>query len=114
MTMLTKYQWIGGTFSVAAGLDSVTFFSKTKPNEENVSFLFPLKMSPTLIWYFTQGFKTKQSLRSYVDRSQTDSIIVNRAENCIENLAHKAAKVVNRAAKLANSQNSKTRPHRAE
>ena len=29
----------------------------------------PLKMPPTWIWYFTQGFKTKRSLRSDVDRS---------------------------------------------
>ena len=37
------------------------------------------------------------------------------AENCTElHLAHKAANVVNGAAKLANSQSSKTRTHRAE
>ena len=40
--------------------------------------------------------------------------IVYRAENFAEHLAHKAAKVINRVAKLANSQSSKTTTHRAE
>ena len=38
------------------------FFLKIVPKEE--SCLFPLKMSPTLIWYFTRGLKPKRLLRS--------------------------------------------------
>ena len=46
---------VGGALGMAAGPDSVAFFSKTKPKEEKVLFfLFP---SPTLIWYFTHGLK---------------------------------------------------------
>ena len=41
---------------MAAGLESLAFFSKNKPKEEKV-VLFPLKMSPTLIWYLIQGLK---------------------------------------------------------
>ena len=38
---ITKYHWIGRALGVAAGPDSVTFFSKTKPKEENVVFISP-------------------------------------------------------------------------
>ena len=40
---------------MAASSDSVAFFSKIKPKEENV--IFSLKMSPTLIGTFIQGLK---------------------------------------------------------
>ena len=55
MTIFTKYHWMGGALGVAAGPHSVPFFSKTKLKEKKSVFLVPLKMSPTLIWYFTQG-----------------------------------------------------------
>ena len=49
-------------------LNSVAFFSKIKPKEEKVVFLFPLKVA-----YFDfvlhSRFKTKRSLRSDTDRS---------------------------------------------
>ena len=65
----TKYHKMGMALGVAAGPDSVAFSSKTKPKEEGSVFLFPLKVSLTLIWYFTQGLKTKRSLRFDVERS---------------------------------------------
>ena len=43
MAMFTKYHRMGGALDVAIGPDSVAFFSKTKPKEENVVFYFPLK-----------------------------------------------------------------------
>ena len=46
----------GRALGMAAGLESVASFSKTKPKEEKV-VLFPLKMSPTLISYLIQGVK---------------------------------------------------------
>ena len=52
MFMFTKWHQMGGALGVVVGPDSVAFFSKTKPKEENA-----LKMSPTLIWYFTEGLK---------------------------------------------------------
>ena len=48
---------MGGASGGASGPDSVTFFSKAKPKEEKVFFLFLLKTSPTLIWYFVEGLK---------------------------------------------------------
>ena len=56
---------MGRALGVAAGPDSVTFFSKAKPKKEEKKkkkkkkkkflFFFPLKMLPTLIWYFTEA-----------------------------------------------------------
>ena len=51
------------------GPDSVTFFLKPSRKKIKYLFLFPLKMSPTLILYFHSRIKTKRSLRSDVDRS---------------------------------------------
>ena len=59
----TKYDRMGGTLGVAAGLDSVAFFSKTKPKEEKVFFFIP----PDLVLH--SRYKNKRSLRSDVDRS---------------------------------------------
>ena len=36
---------MGGALGVAIGPDSVVFCSKSKPKEENVVFLFPLKVA---------------------------------------------------------------------
>ena len=43
--MFTKYHWMGRALDLdmAAGLVSVTFFSKTKLKEEKVVFYFPVK-----------------------------------------------------------------------
>ena len=71
--MFTKYHQIGRALGVAAGPGSVIFSLKTM-KEEKV-FLFPLKMLPTFNWYLTQGFKTKRSLRFYVDRDRQNRSI---------------------------------------
>ena len=39
-------------------VSSVAFFLENQAEkEERSGFLFPLKMSPTLTWYFTLGFE---------------------------------------------------------
>ena len=38
MTMFTKHHKMGGALGMAVGPDSVAFFSKTKPKEENAFF----------------------------------------------------------------------------
>ena len=66
--MFTKYLWVGGALGMA--VYSVTYFLKTKLKVEKVIKYFPLKKNVAyLSWYFTRRFKTKQSLRSDVDRS---------------------------------------------
>ena len=60
--MFPKYHRMVGALGMAIGLDSVTFFLKNQAERRKCGFLFPLKMLTTLIWYFTQGFKTKRSL----------------------------------------------------
>ena len=34
-----------------------SLFSRKPCRKKKMCFLFPIKMSPTLIWYFTQGLK---------------------------------------------------------
>ena len=70
------------------------FFFENQAERRKSSFLFPLKISPTLIWYFNQGFKIMQSLRSDVDRSidrSTDQLTerqIDRQDDYCNPLVH--------------------------
>ena len=83
--MCTKYHQMGRALGVAAGPDSVLCSRKPSRKKKQRCVLIPLKMSPTLMWYFTQGL-----MKSNVDRS-TDRLTVqqiNRQDDYCNPLAH--------------------------